>query len=372
MGSCFRPSRLDPATGKRVKYERYRLVWYDEHGRRCSEMAYSDYAASRAMLDRKEREVARRKEGLAVANVEKLALAAAELVEAYCAELVSRGSEPQGSYVKESRRLLTVTFAACHWRVLGDVRKDALSRHLATLAARGKAPGTRGRVLAACKALSRWCLSLGWLAQDPLSGMTPPRVGEAGKRRRRRAYTKEEFGRLLAVVPRRRANLYRLATFSGYRRKELAQMQKRDLNPTGDRPVWQLRAACAKNRHLDTVPILPDALPLVREVWEGLPTPTTPILYSSALPSAMPSHHTLNADLARAGIAKVDAEGRHVDFHSFRYTFCKFCSDVYPIQVVKVLMRHKDIRLTANLYAALGIEEAGDRVWALPRLLGNG
>ena len=74
--------------------------------------------------------------------------------------------------------------------------------------------------------------------------------------------------------------------------------------------------------------------------------------------------------MAKAGIAPVDAYGRHADFHSLRYTFCRLMGEVLPIQKVKVLMRHGTIGLTADLYGKLGIDDLGEDVWNLPPILG--
>lgn len=369
MGSCFKPTRIDPRTGRRVKYRRYRIVWVDELGRRRTAMAYSDHAASRAMLARKETEAARRREGLPVADQGRLLMPAGEFLDAFARELVSRGSEPGGTYVREATRTLRAVFSGCGWSSLGQVRVDGFRGYLAGLAERGLAPGTRQRHGDVLRNAVRWAVDQGWLAADPLAGLKPVRVGEAGKRRRRRALTRPELLALLAAVPERRANLYRLAALSGLRRKELRLMRKGDLDPVGPKPCWRLRAEAAKNRRLDVVPICPDALAVALPAWELLPLPTSRLLSSPLLWPAVPSHETFTADLARAGIPKVDGEGRRCDFHCLRYTFCRLMAEVLPIQVVKVLMRHSSIKLTADLYLSLGIEDVGERVWRLPSVL---
>lgn len=369
MGSCFRPTRLDTETGKRVRYKRYRIVWTDECGQRQSEMAYTDHAASKALLERKEREAARRREGLIVTDQQHRLMPAADLIDAYVRELQSRGSEPDGPYLREQRRMLLAAFNHCGWASLGDVRRDGLRAYLASMAESGRAASTRRLHGGAVRALLRFALDQEWLPADPLAGLKLPRGGEAARTRRRRALTLAELQALLATTPSRRSSLYRLAALSGFRRRELRLMQRRDACVTGDRPRWQLRATVAKNRQLNIVPICPDAMATVRPVWDTLPTPTSRLLTSPLLPLAVPSHQTVTADLRRAGIAKVDGEGRYADFHSLRYTFCRLMAEQLPIQVVKVLMRHSSIKLTADLYGALGIEEAGERVWCLPSVL---
>ena len=49
-------------------------------------------------------------------------------------------------------------------------------------------------------------------------------------------------------------------------------------------------------------------------------------------------------------------------------TICRSMGEVLAIQIVEVLMRHATISLTADLYGNLGIDDLGEKVWALPGL----
>jgi hypothetical protein len=84
----------------------------------------------------------------------------------------------------------------------------------------------------------------------------------------------------------------------------------------------------------------------------------------------LPRIRTLNRDLARAGIAKRDAEGRQVDFHAFRYFFCTQLARSMPVQKVRVLMRHSTLKQTCDLYLQLGLDDLAEDVWSLPALGG--
>jgi integrase len=77
---------------------------------------------------------------------------------------------------------------------------------------------------------------------------------------------------------------------------------------------------------------------------------------------------TFNLDLAAAGIAKRDAQGRTVDVHSLRHTFATLLArgGVSPT-VAQKLMRHSDIRLTINTYTHL---ELADTAGAVAGLVG--
>lgn len=350
-----------------MKYRLYRIVWTDENGLRRSEMAFSDRAASEALLRRKEIEVERRKAGLPVVEEQHRRKPIAEVIAAFLAELVSRGSEPDGPHVKEARRILATVFQSCGWRTLADVRRDRFSEYLADLAQQGKAPNTRKQHLAFLRNFLNWCTEQRWIEENPIRDLKSPTVGQAGKKRRRRAYTDDEIRRLLANTPEPRRTIYFIALASGYRRKELTRIEKQDLTPIGEKPRWHVRATISKNRRLDVVPMVPDLAPVLAAAWEKLPTATSKLV-KDGLAVSVPRHETLHRDLERAGIARIDELGRHADFHSFRYTFCRLMGERLPIQKVKVLMRHSTIKLTADLYCELGMEDVAENVWSLPPL----
>ena len=72
-------------------------------------------------------------------------------------------------------------------------------------------------------------------------------------------------------------------------------------------------------------------------------------------------------DLAAAGIAKTDAQGRKVDIHCLRHTFATMLSQagVAP-RMAQELLRHSDIRLTMNTYTHLQLVDTAGAVEALP------
>src|SRR5438067_11555725 len=82
----------------------------------------------------------------------------------------------------------------------------------------------------------------------------------------------------------------------------------------------------------------------------------------------IPRVATLHEDLTRANVPRNGPDGRVADFHSFRYTFCRLMGERLPIQKVKVLMGHGTLKLTADLYGELGMEDVAEDVWTLPPL----
>ena len=69
-------------------------------------------------------------------------------------------------------------------------------------------------------------------------------------------------------------------------------------------------------------------------------------------PVGVPTAKSLRADLAAAGIAAKDEQGRVVDIHALRETFCTMLhvAGVAP-RTAQELMRHSERRLTDTVYA---------------------
>ena len=111
--------------------------------------------------------------------------------------------------------------------------------------------------------------------------------------------------------------------------------------------------------------MLPDCAEALRPIWEQADTAGTRPFRAGGPAGAMPHVHALHTDLERAGIPRRDERGRWADFHSFRYSFCTWMGRQYPIQKVKVLMRHSTIKLTADLYTDLGIDDVAEAEWML-------
>jgi len=207
-----------------------------------------------------------------------------------------------------------------------------------------------------------WCVvSQGWLEENPLKGFAKAKSG-GKKTRPRRAYTVEEFN-AVCKASLNHGTLYKIAGLCGLRRAELRRLEKRDLTPIGDRPTWHLRAEITKGKRKEIVPMLAECVELIRPLWQKLKQPTDHLF------PRIPRTETLHKDLIRAGVRRMDDEGRYVDFHSFRYFFCTLLARHLPIQTVRLLMRHKDIRQTCNLYMDLGLTDVSEAIVRLPPLL---
>jgi hypothetical protein len=77
----------------------------------------------------------------------------------------------------------------------------------------------------------------------------------------------------------------------------------------------------------------------------------------------------LRLDLAEAGIAPEDDQGRIVDFHGQRMTFITALARVgVPPAIAQKLARHSDINLTMGTYTRLQMADLAEAVGKLPVL----
>jgi integrase len=246
-----------------------------------------------------------------------------------------------------------------------------------------------------------WCVRDKRLTVNPFDKL-PKANTDADPRRKRRALTEEEIGRLLDVTLRRpvldaqrvnrgprrgqrvaklsddrrslleaqgrsRAIAYRTLLLTGLRVGELARLTVADLHLDGPVPHIQLPAKITKNGEEDFVPVRPD---LVIELRAWLAERFGPgTLPPDGLVFEVPAGflRIFNRDLKLAGIPKRDERGRTVDLHALRTTFGTLLSKSgVPPRVAQRLMRHSDIRLTMQTYTDPALFDLQGAVAALP------
>ena len=289
-----------------------------------------------------------------------------ETIALYLTNLVRKGTPADSCHYRDARCILATITKGCHWNTLVDIRPDAFTRYLARMAENGRAPRTQNRHLEILRAFANWCAAQGWLRESPLARMKMVQQTGKGRRRNRRAYTLEEWKRIMAVAPEPRKTIYLVASFSGLRRSELERLQKCDCTPLGTNPRWHTRPEVSKNGLPIALPMLPECAAALRPIWESLPSPTSRLFLDRRRRSAVPKPRTLYRDLATADVRRQDDQARWVDFHSFRNFFCRQLAEKLPIQKVKTLLRHSTITLTADLYGKLGMDDVAEDVWTLP------
>jgi integrase len=276
--------------------------------------------------------------------------------------------------------------ADCRWGRLSDLRRSDMECWLADQSRQGRGARSRNAFREALLSFCNWCVRDRRLTVNPFDRM-PKANTDADPRRRRRALTEDEIGRLLDVARQRpildaltvrrgvrkgqqvgarlsddhrrvleatgrfRALVYRTFLLTGLRKRELARLTVADLYLDAPVPHIQLPAKITKNGEEDFVPLRADLVAelkgwLVERFGPGDPPPNGRLF---DIPSDL--LRVFNRDLKAAGIPKRDERGRTVDVHALRTTFGTLLSrSGVPPRVAQRLMRHSDIRLTMQTY----------------------
>ena len=196
------------------------------------------------------------------------------------------------------------------------------------------------------------------------------------RRHNRRALEPDEVRRLLESTsrgPRRfgmggyeRVLLYRLATESGLRCKELRSLRVSSFD--FERGTVTVSCAYTKNRKMAVLPLKGDTAAELRRFFAGK-MPNAKAFGGTYNQLTDKTSDMLRADLADAGIAYVDDAERYADFHCLRHTTGSLlaASGVHP-KVAQSIMRHSDINLTMSLYTHTLLGQEAEAVESLPDL----
>jgi integrase len=343
-----------------------------------------DESAARQVLAELERQADRVRAGVVttreLAVADRMADPFEKHVEDYIATLTG-----SACYRENADRYLRRLAADCRWARLSDMRRSDLERWLADQARSDRGARSRNAFRETAIAFCNWCVRDGRLTVNPFDKL-PKANTDADQRRRRRALTEEEIGRLLEVARNRpvleaqtvrrgirtgqavaklsdahrraleakgrlRAIVYRTLLLTGLRKGELARLTVADLHLDAPVPHVQLPAKITKNGEEDFIPLRADLVAelkgwLVERFGPGAPPPDGRLF---DVPADI--LRVFNRDLKAAGIPKRDERGRTVDIHALRTTFGTLLSKSgVPPRVAQRLMRHSDIRLTMQTY----------------------
>ena len=241
------------------------------------------------------------------------------------------------------------------------------------------APRTINRKLGALKSFSRWLWETERIRTDPMVQVHKLN-GQTDRRRRRRAFTEDEIGRLLAAAEHGpdvmgmaghdRAMLYRIALGTGLRANELRTLTPQSFYLSKlDGAKVVVEAAYSKHRRRDVLPIRRDLAEAVAAFIEGK-SPAEPLF--PTMPPRPAKMLLVDLANARPWIPETDTKGRILDFHCTRVTYITRLAraGVSPA-VAKTLARHSTITLTMDVYTdiAEGDERAAlSKLPALPKV----
>jgi len=374
--------------GARVVRERSRK-WYGEYrdaeGTTRRVPLATDKAAAQAKLNEIVRRVERKEAGLHDPYEEHEARPLAEHLEDYRTFLRSKGSTEK--HVGQTIRRIEALCDGCGFRRLSDIVAPKVAAWLAERRRAGRrfSAQTSNFYQDLAKAFCAWLQAHDRIPKNPL--VTLRRLNVATDRRHdRRALTEEEFGRLLRAASEGpvveglsgpdRAMLYILATWTGFRRAELAALTPRSLDLDSEQATVRLPAQFSKRRKAERLPLHPAVVERLRawlvarpDLAEGTP------LFALRTPSGhfRKTSKMMRLDLERAGVAYRDEEGLFADFHANRHTFISNLSRAgVPLATAQKLARHSDPKLTASRYTHLGLDVQAGAIASLPTVPGLG
>jgi integrase len=368
--------------GSRLVRERS-TKWYGEYqdadGITRRVALATDRAAAQARLNEIVRKVERRQAGLHDPFEEHLARAVVDHLQDYRAFLLSKASTRK--HVDQTIRRIETLFEGCGFRRLPDI--DAL-KVVAWLAERRMtskrfSAQTSNFYQDLAKSFCAWLVAHERIVKNPLATLRNLNVA-IDRRHDRRALTEQEFSELIqsaeggptieGLSGADRAMLYILATWTGFRRGELAALTRLSFDFESNPASIRLPAKFSKRRKSELLPLHPAVAERLK-VWlrakSDLP-PDAP-LFDLQTPAGYPrkTSNMMKLDLERAGIPYKDEQGLFADFHANRHTFISNLSRAgVPLATAQKLARHSDPRLTANRYTHLGLDVEARAIASLP------
>ncbi len=260
-------------------------------------------------------------------------------VQQFLGDLRAKGRN--GRYVGGVGHCLAELTEKCGWNFPQDISADSFVKWRSSQV---KAPKTLNEYLTSAKNFTNWLTAHGRIKANPLKSVC--KVESRGRQVRvRRAFTDEEMIGLLSVAGAQRI-VYQTAALTGIRHGELKELCWGDFNLSGVKPSVTVRAAVSKNHRQACLPLHPELANALVQF-----KPANASAADLVFKKSVPRSKLFNSHLKAANIAKKDTQGRVVDFHALRHTFCTNLHRAgVPQREAMELMRHNDPRLTATTY----------------------
>jgi integrase len=309
-----------------------------------------------------------------------------------------RGLGRAPSTVTHRLWFLQNVFDGCGWRRLSYLNRSGLDLWLNAQVNAGMGARNRNAHAAALVSFANWLVQAGRLSTNPFAAMSMLNE-KADRRRERRVMNLDEFGKMLDATERRplaeaslnrntnariseatidklkwlgktRAMIYRVLMFYGLRYSELRSITLGQVYLDADTPYIELKAANEKARRGALVP-LPSHL--AEALGQYIPERKKRLTgrsgdFAAIFPGAfndkplfdMPGKMTkvfdfdllfaklATVDKATKKIIKSDAQGRTLDIHALRHSFCAMIAQSgVNMQTAQRLMRHASPTMTA-------------------------
>lgn len=265
--------------------------------------------------------------------------------------------------------------ASAGWQTIADINRKDVVTWLTDYVASGRSRSTAAKMLSQMRQFGKYLVHAEIAPANPFDGLTQPPVRRVERGPGARAFTIGEVRRLITTAEQQeqvhggarrwgpnRSVLYVFLARTGLRYSEATRARWADIE--GD----QLHVRDKSGRG-DRVPIDAETAAALAELFdwrsrEQVPAGDDPIFRRV-------SHHTLERDMARAGIPRRDARDRGGQWHSFRKCAIteRLRAGVDP-EKVRRLARHSRLDLTLGTYNDLRDDELAAASEALPTLNG--
>lgn len=354
--------------GKNNRHGRYRITYTDELGRRVDVSAGTgDKDTAQQIADKLEADAALKRRGVITPHESKLAELNAKPVADHVADYIGdcRRQKQDTTHVDNKEAQLKRVLESTKARVLSELTREAVQRHLNALVDGGLSARTHNQHKTTISTFVGWCYANVGVYSNPLAKMK--RMDESADQRLvRRAMTDEELARLLAVkeaVETGRADCYTVVTLAGLRVGDAIGITWGDVDLEGS--MLRIRRGVGKSRREDHIPLHPQALAVLRRIKPPFAGTTDKVF------KTVPRVKTFHKDCQRAGIEQFDAEGTQLDRHALGRTTLGTrlaMSGVLPTMAAK-LMRHADVKTTMKHYTKLRLHDASRAMATVPQIV---
>ncbi len=273
----------------------------------------------------------------------------AELLQDFARHLGAK--ERTAKYVGECEAMLQRVFDECRFIAWSDITSGKVETYLKGLRDDGLSVRRSNGYLTVLKSFARWMVDTEQATESPLRGLR--KLNEKiDVRRERRAATPDELRKLIAATAvsgelygmdgEERSLLYRFCAETGLRANEARTLTAGAFDL--DALTVRVRAGYSKHRETDTVPLREELAEALRRHLSGK-LPTGKAFGGRYRRLTDRTADMLQADLAAAGVAYVDEQGRVFDFHGLRHSFVTNLKHA-PSRVAQALARHKSSAMT--------------------------
>lgn len=333
------------------------IAYTDHRGKRIRKMISGDRRIAQMALGEAVAAVERLKVGCLQADPREAKRDLQDHIDAFLSDMRRRGRDEM--YVYVIRRHLEGAARAHKWACLADCTPLSISARLKTLADKKLSGKTVNGHRSDFNIFFGWCVRNGLMESNPCAAV-PKTTIKAEKKRR--ALSVAECQALLNAAPPDRRACYQFLIYTGLRRSEAGAICWGHVHLEPANPYLELPASLTKSGK-------PESVPLVADVAAALTAKRGSAKDGQPVFDEIPSMEDFRADLAAAGIEEVDARGRRVVLHSLRHSLCTMmAASGVPMVIAQRVMRHRDIKLTAESYLDEGLLPLSAAMAALPRL----